>query len=171
MNDTFTIALLADTHGEVDARILAAIACCRYVVHAGDIGSGAVLAALGNERVTAVRGNNDVPHKWPSNDLLRLQQLSDEVQLSLPGGPLVVVHGHSAGRAAGRHEWLRRCYPTARLIVYGHSHRLTLDQQSLPWVVNPGAAGRERTFGGPSCLLLHLNGSAWRLETVRFPLR
>ncbi|MFM1890995.1 MAG: hypothetical protein RLZ44_72, partial [Pseudomonadota bacterium] len=40
---------------------------------------------------------------------------------------------------------------------------------AIPWVLNPGAAGRSRTFGGPSCLLLHAGARVWRVETHRFP--
>jgi hypothetical protein len=33
--------------------------------------------------------------------------------------------------------------------------------------LNPGAAGKARTFGGPSCLILHVSPNNWHLETVR----
>lgn len=164
-----TVALLADTHGYLDPRIAEAISPCRHVVHAGDIGNGGVLASLGNSRLLAVRGNNDVAHKWPPHDLPQLTRLSEEAELRLPGGILAVVHGHRAGAVAERHNWLRRRYPDARLVVYGHSHRLVIDTTATPWVVNPGAAGRERTFGGPSCLLLHIDTHQWQLEELRFP--
>jgi predicted phosphodiesterase len=90
----------------------------------------------------------------------------------LRGGELVVVHGDRAGPVGSRHDWLRRRYPAARAVVYGHSHRLTCDQAAFPWVLNPGSAGRTRTYGGPSCMVLAIDRNEWLIETLRFePLR
>lgn len=164
------VALLSDTHGIVDARIAARVTECDYAVHAGDIGSSAVLKALRPRagQVIAVRGNNDTPSKWPRDDQLLLQGLPETALLELPGGALAVVHGHRAGAVRDRHTRLRRQFPQARAIVYGHSHRLVCDQDAPIWVLNPGAAGHVRTYGGPSCLILHVAMRCWRLETLRF---
>ena len=67
-----------------------------------------------------------------------------------------------------RHGWLRERYPDARVVVYGHTHRRSIDRSARPWIVNPGAAGRNRTFGGPSLVVIDVDGSRWRLRTVRF---
>lgn len=168
------ILLLADTHGTIDGRIVRLALESDVVVHAGDIGGAAVLAALQPRRgrLVAVRGNNDVAANWPEQEGAQLAALPLNAELSLPGGVLVVVHGDRAGGAAGRHARLRRHYPEARAVVYGHSHRLDCDQTAVPWVLNPGAAGRSRTYGGPSCLLLHATESVWRVEVCRFqPVR
>jgi hypothetical protein len=163
------VAVLADTHGQLDARIAALVRDCDLAVHGGDIGHAGILAQLQprSGRVYAVRGNNDVPRKWPDGDLAVLQGLPDQAIVPLPGGPMVVVHGHR-GRAADRHQRLRRQHPRARAIVYGHSHRLIVDRDHLPWVLNPGAAGRARTYGGPSCLILTACDSDWRIDVHRF---
>jgi hypothetical protein len=39
---------------------------------------------------------------------------------------------------------------------------------TVPWVLNPGAAGRTRTYGGPSCLLLIAGETDWKVEVHRF---
>ena len=160
------VVLLADTHGYLDPGVAALVRTCELCIHAGDVGSGEVLAALQprSGRVVAVRGNNDVPAKWPADELTLLAALPEQAVLELPGGDLVVVHGHRAPQAATRHRWLRQRFPKARAIVYGHSHRLCCDRDALPWVLNPGAAGRSRTFGGPSCLVLEADAERWRLE-------
>jgi len=164
------VALLADTHGALDPRIAALVAECDLVVHGGDIGSAGVLEALRprSGRVVAVRGNNDLPGQWPAADRERLGGLAERDGLELPGGLLAVEHGHQALPAAHRHAVLRRRYPQARAILYGHSHRLVLDREARPWVLNPGAAGRARTYGGPSCILLNIAGADWSLEVRRF---
>lgn len=164
------VALLADTHGTLDVRIAAYVADCDYAVHAGDIGNAAVLEALRPSvaPVLAVRGNNDTPTKWPREEHDLLQALPETEKLELPGGALAVVHGHRAGAVRDRHARLRSQFPTARVIVYGHSHRLVCDQKGAIWVLNPGAAGRARTYGGPSCLILHVGVRRWHVETLRF---
>ena len=56
-------------------------------------------------------------------------------------------------------------------MAYGHSHKWVLDDSGQPWVVNPGAAGRDRTFGGASCLLLQASESDWHFSVLRYPIR
>lgn len=164
------VALLSDTHGVLDQRIALLVRECEYAVHAGDIGDASVLDALRPRtgRVVAVRGNNDTRITWPAAQRRRLQSLPDAAQLMLPGGALVVVHGDRYGPALRRHARLRALFPDAAAIVYGHSHKLVCDCELWPWVLNPGAAGRARTFGGPSCLLLQIDTAKWRVQVRRY---
>lgn len=166
----FRVMLVADTHGFVDPRIAGLASACDTVVHAGDVGSSRVLRSLRarRTRVLAVRGNNDTPLKWPASERALLRRLPRVLEIILPGGTVVVVHGDQILPASRRHALLRRRYPRARLIVYGHTHRLRYDRRTLPWVLNPGAAGRSRTHGGPSCAILNIGARAWRVEMRRF---
>lgn len=161
------VLLLADTHGVLDARIAELAQDCALAVHAGDIGSSTVLDTLARAsgRVLAVRGNNDVPGKWhgSSGDLATLPVTLD---VFLPGGVLAVNHG-DAYPAARRTVRLRAAHGDARAVLCGHSHRLLQDFSSKPWVLNPGAAGRARTGGGPSCLLLEASSQQWRVSVFR----
>jgi len=163
------VLLLADTHGHVDARIAALAHDCDVVVHAGDIGNAAVLDALGagGKTVIAIRGNNDVASKWPHEDRRALDTLEDEAHIDLPGGTLIATHGDRYTPAT-RHARLRAAFPQARAVVYGHSHRLVVDDSATPWILNPGAAGRARTYGGPSCLFLEATTRTWRVSPHRF---
>ena len=165
------VAILADTHGSLDLRIAKLVRGCDIAVHGGDIGGAHVLARLEPRggRVYAVRGNNDVAGKWPEEERELLARLPNQVIVELPGGSLVVVHGHRTA-ASGRHARLRRQHPHARAIVYGHSHRLVADRELTPWVLNPGAAGRARTYGGPSCMILDAGETHWEIQTHRFEL-
>ena len=167
---TIRVALLSDTHGELDPRVAEVVAECDYAVHAGDVGAAAVLRALKPRQrvVIAVRGNNDTPESWPAADRLILKTLPDEGTLDLPGGHVSVIHGHKAGAPARRHAVLRERFPRARLVVYGHSHRRVIDQSETPWVINPGAAGKARTDGGPSLVILEAGLDGWRVEERRF---
>jgi len=151
------VAILSDTHGHVCPNVLAVVAGCDIAVHAGDILTARVLREL-NEvvgDVHAVRGNNDVPGIWAGDELDVLSELPEVVDVPLPGGSLVVEHGHAYG-------W-------SEPDLYGHTHRLLIDREAEPWVLNPGAAGRIRNQGGPSCLVLHAGREAWRVEEFKFP--
>lgn len=165
------VALLSDTHGALDPRVQEVVSSCDLAVHGGDIGHASILAQLQPRlgRVLAVFGNNDVARKWPEEDRRLLVHLPEWLEQPLPGGTLVVIHGHQTS-ARERHRLLRMRFPLARAIVYGHSHRLVEDLDAMPWILNPGAAGRSRTHGGPSCMVLTATAEDWRVETHRFPL-
>ena len=88
------VLFLGDTHGALDARVLALAQTCELAVHAGDVGSSAVLSALREAcgDVRAVRGNNDVASKWPTSDRTALMALPAYMRVELPGGLLVAEH-------------------------------------------------------------------------------
>lgn len=164
------VCILSDTHGRVDARILGIAADCDWCLHAGDIGGQLVLDALraANPRTLAVRGNNDIPDKWAAEEKAVLRTLPRTATLELPGGVLAAEHGHRVSPVSQRHARLRDRHAGARAVVYGHSHRLSIDQTAEPWILNPGAAGRSRTYGGPSCLVLTASRAKWAVEACRF---
>lgn len=170
-----TVALLGDTHGFLDPRIAEVARSCDTIVHVGDVGDAVILDALeaAGHPLVVVAGNNDTPRHWglePCDDgpaAQRLAALPEAARLDLPGGPLVVVHGHRT-RARDRHARLRRAHPDAAAVVHGHSHRLTVDREAVPWILNPGAAGRTRTYGGPACIVLTATSAGWTVETRRF---
>ena len=164
------VAIVSDTHGKLDPRVAAAVARHDCVIHAGDIGCAAVLNELSTRldvRV-AVRGNNDSPTKWPAADRNILARLADTARLRLPGGEVMVIHGHQAGPPAARHEFLRRAFTGSRLVIYGHSHLRVIDREARPWIANPGAAGRTRAYGGPGLLSLTATSKMWRLRSIVF---
>ncbi|MDQ1363548.1 MAG: uncharacterized protein QG652_1409, partial [Pseudomonadota bacterium] len=69
------------------------------------------------------------------------------------------------------HASLRHTHASARVIVYGHTHKILVDKDTTPWVINPGAAGQTRTRGGASCLILTASANReWEVEMLRFPL-
>ena len=167
-NARVRVAIISDTHGQLDPRIADAAARHDCVVHAGDVGGEGVLKALRPKRsiVVAVRGNIDVASKWPASERPVLERLPSAAIFHLPGGIIAVVHGHLAGRPDTRHERLRAYFPEARMVVFGHSHRRCVDRGACPWVVNPGAAGRARAYGGPGLLSLTATAARWSLRSM-----
>jgi uncharacterized protein len=161
------VLLVSDTHGALDDLILQAAATVDLIIHAGDLGSASVLEALeACAPVVAVRGNNDSEEKV-GLDWRVLRRLPLRACVPLPGGTLAVEHGDRCRQGRTRHADLRRHWPHARAVVYGHSHRMAVDTEAEPWVLNPGAAGRTRTGGGPSCLILTAMEDRWMLEPLR----
>ncbi|MEY6431441.1 metallophosphoesterase family protein [Thioalkalicoccus limnaeus] len=165
------VAILSDTHGDLDDRVADLVSECDLAVHGGDIGGLSVLARLTPRggRVIAVRGNNDQPRHWPVDERQILDCLPEIADVVLPGGQLILIHGHQYP-AFRRHAMLRRRFPQARAVVYGHSHHLSIDRDQAPWILNPGAAGRVRTHGGASCLILTATETDWSLVVHRFAL-
>jgi len=163
------IGVISDSHGPVDPRILDALGHSDCIIHAGDSGNADTLDALAFAGLAVtVRGNNDTGEKWGSTDSERLLGLPDCVRIDVCNGHFIVLHGHQFPRAAKRHQQLRERFADAIGVIYGHSHHLQTDCDESPWILNPGACGRARTFGGPSALVLHLHRRRWRIQTLRF---
>jgi hypothetical protein len=101
------------------------------ILHAGDVCTAEVLGELAYYApVTAVLGNNDGPDvaAWGAEPT---------AELDLDG--LRVAMLHDSGPAAGRLDRMRRAFPRADLVVFGHSH-IPLDQASAGLrIFNPGS--------------------------------
>lgn len=167
---TIKIAIVSDTHGKLALPVQEAVAACDITLHAGDICGAHVLELLQTQRnkVYAVRGNNDRQGLWKAAESSVLATIPDQLTLELPGGTLVMEHGHRHGMSHPSHASLRQAYPQARVIVYGHTHKQVLDESLQPWVINPGAAGFTRTHGGPAALILTARSGTWSIEKLRF---
>jgi len=163
-----TVAILSDTHAHLDRSVIERIKGADIAIHAGDVSDACVLdeLSLHVKHVFAVAGNNDAPDLWPLDQQEIVNALPEMIDLDLPGGRIAIEHGHRFG-GKPPHEALRAAHPEARIVVYGHTHKITCDQDGLPWVVNPGAAGLVRNHGGPTCLMLEVNNIAWSLTVHR----
>ena len=164
------VGILSDTHDVLDEDVAGCLEGSDLILHAGDIGGPAVLDRLAQlcDRQLAVIGNNDTCAKWPAVGHAQLQALPESLHVELPGGILAMEHGHRIWDTKNYHRRLRMRHPGARAIVYGHTHIQIVDQSQASWVLNPGAAGRQRTKLGPSCLLLEAGSRGWHVEAYRF---
>jgi putative phosphoesterase len=125
-----TLGVISDTHGLVRPQALVALAGVERIVHAGDIGSPAVLEALGRiAPVTAVRGNND-REAWAAD-------IPESEVLEVGGVSLYVLHDlHELDldpRAAG-----------FAAVIAGHSHQPRQEERDGVLFFNPGSAGPRR---------------------------
>ena len=168
MNQQLTVGILSDSHGLLDKRIRERVNQCDHIIHAGDICSAVVLKQLKPKiKLHAVAGNNDFPAAWRLDEKEIVSALPQKISIDLPGGLVVVEHGHRLGNQPD-HDQFRWDHAEAKLIIYGHTHKRVIDQTTEPWVINPGASGETRTRGGPSCLILKASVSEWTIETVLF---
>lgn len=160
-----TVAVVSDTHSYLDPRIEKIVADCDYAVHAGDICGVEVIEAMKPKlgQVIAVTGNND-PYCHFSDTVL-----PETIRFEIEGETIAVEHGHKHGVSQPSHDSMRKAHPNAKIIIYGHTHKQLIDKDKLPWVINPGAAGKTRTHGGPSCLVIECaKDQEWHIQVHRF---
>jgi hypothetical protein len=152
--EAMIVGLVSDTHGLLRESVLTALSGVSLILHAGDVGSGAILDALGAiAPVRAVAGNVDAPHP----------QLAGHVELDVGGLSLHMSHGHELGSPTP--ESLLARY-RADIIVYGHTHTPLVHRAGSRLVVNPGAAGPKRFKLRPSVARLTVAGGRAEVDIV-----
>ncbi|WP_231930370.1 metallophosphoesterase family protein [Friedmanniella luteola] len=133
--------MLADTHAPrywkgCPPAVAAHLATADVVLHAGDVCTPDVLDLLaGYAPVHVVMGNNDVAEvaAWGAPATL---------QVELGGVQVAMVH--DSGQKEGRTSRLRRRFPTADLVVFGHSHiPMDVSGEGLR-IFNPGSPTDKR---------------------------
>jgi putative phosphoesterase len=158
------VLVLADTHlGPEHGERLKVLLGDRLhvadaILHAGDVTDVSVLTALEQfAPLYAVLGNNDHGLSLPER---RVVELAD----------CQVAMVHDSGDATGRATRLRRWFPDADVVVFGHSH--------IPWNethvrsadghvqhhVNPGSATQRRR--APTCTIAWLELQAGDVVSI-----
>jgi len=137
----YVIGVLSDTHGRVYPRVAELLRGVNHIVHAGDVGSAEVLAALRSiAPVVAVRGNCDFG-TWADD-------LPARTELRVAGVPILVAHIAGRPESAAPRVGLELGDGGPRVIVSGHSHVASLERRGDVLYLNPGSAGPRR-FGRP----------------------
>jgi putative phosphoesterase len=151
------IAVVSDTHGFVDPRLLELLAGSDAILHGGDVGSKEVLDELESiAPVHAVRGNVDSRSlKLPPSLKKTFEGVQVEIQHELPVPQSELDHW-SDGALLGkmqperRDAFLKSFDKKSRVIVFGHSHQPCLVTIGHTLFFNPGSAGQKR-FSLPRC--------------------
>jgi uncharacterized protein len=146
------LGVISDTHGLLRPDVPAHLAGVDLIVHAGDVGSLAVLEALRAIAPTiAVRGNVDT-EPWctalPETDVVRAAELE-----------LYVLHDI----AQLKFDAKRAGY---RAVIYGHSHRASIEERDGVLYLNPGAAGPKRFNLSPSLAKVEVRGQALDVSLI-----
>ena len=146
------IAIVSDTHGLLRPQVVERIRHVDTIIHAGDVGKLSVLDALSSIAPThAVRGNVDTG-EWAAR--LPLSQL-----LTFDGSGLFVIH--DVGELKKRPP-----PPTARLVVFGHSHKPANFTQDGLRYLNPGSIGPRRFTLPISFALLDWTATSFSIKFI-----
>jgi uncharacterized protein len=148
--DSTRVAVVADTHlvdhgprrRDLPAEAWSRIRAADVILHAGDVLEAGTLERLGGVAPTyAVLGNNDGSLVGTLPETLRLEVAG-----------VIVAMVHDSGPSAGRARRLRRLFPDADVVVFGHSHipcdEVGVDGQIL---FNPGSPTTRRSQ--PTCTM------------------
>jgi hypothetical protein len=138
------VGLISDTHGLLRPEALAALQRSVLIIHAGDVGRPDVLVRLREVAPTfGVRGNIDT-QPWAA-----ALPMTEAVE----AGPHLVWVLHDIAQLD--------LDPTVGFaaVVYGHSHKPSIETRDGVLYVNPGSAGPRR-FGLPVTVArLRINGA------------
>jgi putative phosphoesterase len=161
-----TALILADTHiprfrRELPEALAPLLASCDVVLHAGDVTEPAVLDLLATHApVLATLGNADGPELAARGAVERLQT---------DVGGVAVAMIHDAGPARGRPRRLRRWFPGAGLVVYGHSHIPEIVRDDDGVIVNPGSPTWKRRQPHPTVAVAQLAPGHVDVALVELP--
>ena len=122
------------------------LATADHILHGGDVCDSALLTELGAlAPVSVVMGNCD------GHDV-RAWGARDDIQLSFEG--VRIAMAHDSGARSGRRARMRRRYPEARVVVFGHSHLPMNEDEDGLLLFNPGSPTWPRRAPWPSMGIL-----------------
>ncbi len=157
------IGVVSDTHGYFEPHLNDVLAGVDLILHAGDVGTPAVLDELSQiAPVRAVAGNVDPAQlALPPSLKLELENIHVEVlhQLPMPQSELVkwadgalLEKMHPERREA----FLKSFDDATQVMVFGHSHQPCLLTLGHRLFLNPGSAGKQRFSLPRTCALLEV---------------
>jgi putative phosphoesterase len=158
------IAVLADTHMPKGGRALPPrcvelLREAEATLHAGDFFAREILReveTLSRGPVHAVHGNVDRP------DLREL--LPETLEVDLGGARVAMIH--DSGPAKGRLGRMRRRFPDADAVVFGHSHLPLHQEEDGFQIFNPGSPTERRRAPRHSMGVLRVEAGSAVFEHV-----
>lgn len=142
------VGVISDTHGLLRTEALHALQGAEHILHAGDVGDPQILTTLAKiAPVTAIRGNIDEGGICGHLRATELVELGGRSIYMLHDVKKLDLNPEAAGIAA---------------VIFGHSHKPTVEWQRGVLFLNPGSAGPRR-FQLP-VTVIWLNIGAARLD-------
>ena len=137
------VLVLSDTHAPrhwkaLPIALIEPLRTADLVLHAGDVCMPDVLDTLAEYApVRVVLGNNDGPQVagWGGG-------VPETLEVDLEGVRVAMIH--DGGSRVGRDRRLRRRFPGADLVVYGHSHIPLDEPDGAVALFNPGSPTDKR---------------------------
>ena len=152
--------VLADTHIPRRAKGLPAgltphLESADLILHAGDLLVEDVLYELESYApVRAVKGNVD---GWDV-------RLPEALDFGVEDVSVAMIH--DSGPKKGRWGRMRRRFPGARIVVFGHSHIPWLEDEDGLMLLNPGSPTDRRRAPDHTFALLHVEAGGIRAEVL-----
>jgi putative phosphoesterase len=139
-------AVISDTHWREPnpelERLLHRLVGAKYILHAGDVVSPAILDALAQVApVLAVIGNCCGAGLRGRLPVSRVDDLD--------GLKVGMTHGHLYDLRDGQ-ALLEQFVPEVKLVIHGHTHLPRLEIHEDRWLFNPGSVSEPR-HGTPAC--------------------
>jgi putative phosphoesterase len=159
-NDNVLAVVLADTHVPRRAKalpdgLLPYLERADLILHAGDLMDPDLLDTLAAYApVRAVRGNLDPPD----------DRLPEIQEFDFGGARIAMIH--DSGPKKGRRNRLRRRFPEARVVVFGHSHIPWLEDEDGLMLLNPSSPTDKRRQPEHTFALLRAGAGGLRAEVV-----
>ncbi len=149
---TLLVGVISDTHGLLRPEAVTALRGSDLIIHAGDIGNADIIDRLSAIAPTvAVRGNTDTG-TWaaalPATEIVEAGALLFYVLHNLAE---LDLDPPSAGFAA---------------VVFGHSHKASIETRHGVLYLNPGAAGPKRFMLPVSVARVVVSGRELRPEII-----
>lgn len=146
------IGVISDTHGKLRPEAVAELQGVERIIHAGDVDRPEILDALGEVApVHAVRGNVDY------GDWAEALPVTEVVEV----GSVSICVIHDIDRLE-----LDPVASGFALVIYGHSHRPSIEEKRGVLFLNPGSAGPRRFELPATVARLEIEGSSVRAELV-----
>jgi putative phosphoesterase len=124
------LGVISDTHGLLRPQAVAALRGCDVIIHAGDVGAAAVIDRLREIAPTfAIRGNIDSGSWAIPLDATALVEVGAHLFYVLHNVADLDLDPPTAGFAA---------------VVFGHSHKPSIETRDGVLWLNPGSAGPRR---------------------------
>ncbi len=161
---TMRIALISDTHmpkgdRRLPSECVARLKAADLIIHAGDLSTLEVLRELESygPPVVAVHGNVD--------DRGTRSALAETAEINIAGATIAVIH--DAGPSKGRLNRLKRRFPQADAVVFGHSH-IPLHEQTTDGfqILNPGSPTERRRAPHHTMGIARVEGDKLAFELV-----
>jgi uncharacterized protein len=152
----YVLGVISDTHGLLRPEALSVLHGSDLIIHAGDVGKLEVVDRLGEVAPThVVRGNIDKGSWAAALPVTELVEVGEHRFFVLHDISQLDVDPEAAGFAA---------------VVFGHSHRPSIERRGGVLFLNPGSAGPRRFKLPVTVARVKTSGRRMRADIVELPV-
>lgn len=146
------IAILSDTHGLLRPEVMDRLSSAGAILHGGDINKPEILDRLkAIAPLYVVRGNND--KEWAEKIPLTLT-------VTLEGVTFFLVH---------RKVDVPKDLTGIDVVVYGHSHKLAMEEKDGVLWLNPGSCGPRRFHQPITMMMADVTAGKIHVQPITMP--